>query len=107
MVISQYDVFLISLDPTIGAEIKKSRPCVMLSPDEMNHHLATVMMAPLTTKFHAYPTRVSVTFARKAGWIVLDQVRTVDKRRLIKRLGRIEAKTITSVKSVIQKMLVD
>ena len=107
MVVNQYDVFLVTLDQTVGAEIKKSRPCVILSPDEMNHALATVMTAPMTTKFHDFPTRVQVTFARKAGWIVLDQIRTIDKRRLIKRLGRIEAKTMTSVKSVIQKMLVD
>lgn len=107
MVIPQYDVFLIALDPAIGAEIKKSRPCVVLSPDEMNHSLATVMVAPMTTKFHAYPTRVPVNFGRKAGWIVLDQIRTVDNRRLIKRLGRIEAKTVSSIKSIIQKMLVD
>ena len=106
MVIHQYDVFLIALDPAIGAEIKKSRPCVIISPDEMNHYLATVMAVPMTTKFHAYPTRVRVTFARTPGWIVLDQIRTVDKRRLIKRLGRIETKTIASIKSVIQQMLV-
>mgnify|MGYP001587770403 CR=1 FL=1 len=105
--INQYDVFLIALDPAVGAEIKKSRPCVIISPDEMNHHLATVMVVPMTTKFHAYPTRIQVTFAHKAGWIVLDQIRTVDKRRLIKRLGRMEAKTVASIKSVIQKMLVD
>lgn len=107
MVISQYDVFLIALDPAVGAEIKKSRPCVIISPDEMNHYLATVMVVPMTTKFHAYPTRVPVTFARKHGWIVLDQIRTVDKRRLIKRLGRIESKTVSSIKSVIEDMLVD
>ncbi len=107
MVINQYDVFLIALDPAVGAEIKKSRPCVIISPDEMNHHLSTVMVVPMTAKFHAYPTRVPVTFARKPGWIVLDQVRTVDKRRLVKRLGRIEAKAISSVKSVIQDMLVN
>ena len=107
MVIGQYDVFLIALDPAVGAEIKKSRPCVVISPDEMNHHLATVMVVPMTTKFHAYPTRVPVTFARTPGWIVLDQIRTVDKKRLIKRLGRIEAKAITSIKSIIQKMLVE
>ena len=107
MVISQYDVFLIALDPTIGAEIKKSRPCVILSPDEMNRPLSTVIMAPMTTKVHPYPTRVQVNFRRKTGWIILDQIRTVDKRRLIKRLGRIEAKTIASVKSTIQRMLVD
>jgi mRNA interferase MazF len=107
MVINQYDVFLITLDPALGAEIKKSRPCVILSPDEMNHHLVTVMVAPMTTKFHAYPTRIQVTFARQAGWIVLDQIRTVDRRRLIKRLGRIEAASIASIKSILQKMLVD
>ena len=107
MVINQYDVFLIALDPAVGAEIKKSRPCVIISPDEMNHHLATVMVVPMTTKLHAYPTRAPVTFARKSGWIVLDQIRTVDKRRLIKRLGRMETKTISSIKSIIQEMLVD
>ncbi len=107
MVIGQYDVFVIALDPAVGAEIKKSRPCVIISPDEMNQHLATVMVVPMTTKFHAFPTRVPVTFARTSGWIVLDQIRTVDKRRLIKRLGRIEAKAISSIKSVIQEMLID
>ena len=107
MVVAQYDVCLIALDPAVGAEIKKSRPCVIISPDEMNRHLATIMVVPMTTKFHAYPTRVQVTFARKTGWIVLDQIRTVDKRRLIKRLGRMEAKAIASIKSIIQKMLVD
>jgi len=107
MVIAQYDVFLIALDPAVGAEIKKSRPCVVISPDEMNHHLAAVMVVPMTTRFHAYPTRVQVTFARKTGWIVVDQIRTVDKKRLIKRLGRIEIKAMASIKSIIQKMLVD
>ena len=107
MVVPQYDVFLIALDPAVGAEIKKSRPCVVLSPDEMNHHLATVMVVPMTTKLHPFPTRVPVTFARKAGWIVLDQIRTVDKRRLIKRLGRIESKAIASIKSIIEDMLVE
>lgn len=93
-----------SARPSRLPSIKKSRSCVILSPDEMNDHLATVMVVPMTTKFHAYPTRVQITFARKAGWIVLDQIRTVDKRRLIKRLGRIEAKTISSIKSIIQEM---
>ena len=106
MVVSQYDVFLIALDPAMGAEIKKSRPCVIISPDEMNHHLATVMVIPMTTKCHAFPTRVPITFARTPGWMVLDQIRTVDKRRLIKRLGRMEAKAISSIKAVIQDMLV-
>ena len=107
MVVSQYDVFLIGLDPAVGAEIKKSRPCVIISPDEMNRYLATVMVVPMTTRFHASPTRVPVTFARKPGWIVSDQIRTDDKRRLIKRLGRIEAKAISSIKSVIQEMFIN
>ncbi len=107
MVINQYDVFLIVLDPAVGAEIKKSRPCVIISPDEMNHYLATVMVIPMTTKSHPFPTRIPITFAHKPGWMVVDQIRTVDKRRLIKRLGRIEAKAISSIKSVIQDMLVN
>jgi mRNA interferase MazF len=95
------------LDPTLGHEIKKSRPCVVISPNEMNQYLGTVMIAPMTTKSHTYPTRVPVTFARTPGWIVLDQIRTIDKRRLIRKLGKLEAKTIGSVKSVIQEILVD
>ena len=107
MVINQYDVFVVALDPTLGHEIKKSRPCAIISPNEMNQHLGTAIIAPMTTKSHAYPTRVPVTFARTPGWIVLDQIRTIDKRRLIRKLGRLEAATIVSVKSVIQEMLVD
>ena len=107
MVISQYDVFRVALDPTLGHEIRKSRPCVVISPDEMNHHLATVLIAPMTTKSHAYPTRAQTTFAGKSGWVVLDQIRAVDNRRLIKKLGKLGAKTISSIKSIIQEMLVD
>lgn len=106
MVIKQYDVFLISLDPSIGHEIKKSRPCIVISPNEMNNNIATVIIAPLTTKSHQYPTRVPVRFRRKDGWVALDQIRTVDKRRLIKNLGRIDTKTIQEIKSVLQEMLV-
>jgi len=107
MVINQYDVVLVALDPTLGHEIKKSRPCVVISPDEMNRHLATVMIAPMTTKSHAYPTRVPVTFARTPGWVVLDQIRTVDKRRLVRRLGKLEVETLSSIKSSLREMLVD
>jgi len=107
MVVGQYDVFLVALDPTVGREIRKARPCVVISPDEMNESLGTVMIAPMTTKSHAYPTRVPLTFARTAGWIVLDQIRTVDQRRLIRKLGSIEAKAISSIKSILQEMLVD
>ncbi|PJZ70855.1 growth inhibitor PemK [Leptospira perolatii] len=107
MVVSQYEVFLISLDPTIGHEIKKSRPCVIVSPNEMNKFIGTVIIAPMTAKSHAYPTRVELTFQSKKGWLVLDQIRTVDKARLIKKLGKLESKTVTKVKRVIQEMLVD
>ncbi|NJL54596.1 type II toxin-antitoxin system PemK/MazF family toxin [bacterium] len=89
LVVSRFDVFLVNLDPTIGSEIKKSRPCVVISPDEMNRYIATVIIAPMTTKGRHYPTRVACKFQGKAGQIVLDQIRTVDKNRLIKHLGQI------------------
>ena len=107
MVINQYDVFVVALNPAVGHEIKKSRPCAIISPDELNQYMGTVIIAPMTTKSHPYPTRVPVTFARTPGWIALDQIRAIDKRRLVKRLGKLEAKTIASIKSVIQEMLVD
>jgi len=107
MVVSQYDIFLISLDPTIGHEIKKSRPCVIISPDEMNKCISTVIIAPMTSKSHSYPTRVPIKFMGKNGWIVLDQLRTVDKKRLIKKFGRLDQKTTDKIKSVIKEMLVD
>jgi mRNA interferase MazF len=107
MVINQYDVFLINLDPTVGHEIKKSRPCLIISPDEMNKYISTVIIAPMTTKTHDYPTRIKLKFSNKKGWIVLDQIRTVDKLRLIKKLGKIESNIINKVKEVIQEMLVD
>jgi mRNA interferase MazF len=103
----QYDVYLINLDPTAGHEIKKTRPCLVISPDEMNDNLLTVTIAPMTTKSHDYPIRVRVDFQNKTGWIVLDQIRTVDKKRLTKRLGAIDRKTVQRVKSVIKEMLVD
>lgn len=107
MVISQYDVFLVNLDPTIGHEIKKTRPCLVISPDEMNNHIATVIIAPMATKSRAYPSRVEVTFKRKTGWIVLDQIRTVDKRRLLRKLGTITGPTILNVKATLSEMLVE
>jgi mRNA interferase MazF len=103
----QYDVYLVNLDPTIGHEIKKTRPCLILSPDEMNDYLQTVIMAPMTTKSHECPTRVKVSFRNKTGWIVLDQIRTVDRKRLARKLGAIDRKTVQRVKSVIKEMLVD
>jgi len=107
MVVRQYDIVLINLDPTIGHEIKKVRPCAVISPDEMNRHIDTVIIAPMTSRSHAYPTRVPVRFKGKDGWVVLDQIRTVDKTRLIKKLGRLLPETVQTVKAVIQEMLVD
>jgi mRNA interferase MazF len=89
MVVKRFDVFLVNLDPTIGSEIQKTRPCVVISPDEMNRHIATVIVAPMTTKGQPYPTRIACQFQGKDGQIVLDQIRTVDKTRLVRRLGQI------------------
>lgn len=90
VVVHRFAVDLVRLDPTEGREIRKTRPCLVISPDEMNRHIDTVIVAPMTTKGRSYPTRVPVRFHRKAGQIVLDQLRTVDKARLIKRLGAID-----------------
>ena len=107
MVINQYDVYLVNLDPTVGHEIKKTRPCLVISPDEMNNNISTVIIAPITTKSHSYPTRIPVKFEGKNGWIVLDQIRTVDNIRLVKRLGQISKKEILAVKKILKEMLVD
>lgn len=107
MVVAQYDVFLINLDPTIGHEIKKTRPCLIISPNEMNEFIGTVIVAPMTTKSRSYPSRVKTTFNKKSGFIVLDQIRTIDKQRLVKRLGKINIEAISSVKHVLREMLVD
>lgn len=97
MVIRRFDVWLVNLDPTIGSEIKKTRPALVVSPDEMNAHIATVIIAPMTTKGRDYPTRVPCAFQGKSGQVVLDQLRTVDRQRLVKRLGEIEAATADQV----------
>ncbi|WP_239113067.1 type II toxin-antitoxin system PemK/MazF family toxin [Halomicronema sp. CCY15110] len=89
MVVRRFDVFLVNLDPTVGSEIQKTRPCVVISPDEMNRHIATVIIAPMTTQGKPYPTRVICKFQGKSGQIVLDQMRTVDKARLVTKLGQI------------------
>ena len=107
MVINQYDVYLVNLDPTVGHEIKKTRPCLVISPDEMNNNISTVIIAPMTTKSHSYPTSIPVKFEGKNGWIVLDQIRTVDNIRLVKRLGQISKKEILAVKKILKEMLVD
>jgi len=104
MVIKRFDVYLINLDPTIGSEIQKTRPCLIISPDEMNNHIATVIIAPMTTKGRDYPTRVNCQFEGKSGQIVLDQIRTVDKSRLVKKLGKISADTQCEVLAVLSEM---
>jgi mRNA interferase MazF len=104
MVIDRFDVYLVNLDPTVGQEIKKMRPCLVISPDEMNHHIRTVIVAPMTTKGRAYPTRVPCKFKGKSGQVVLDQLRTVDSARLTSKLGRISERTGSEVLSVLQEM---
>lgn len=104
MVVNRFDVYLVNLDPTIGSEIKKTRPCVVVSPDEMNHHINTVIIAPMTTKGRVYPTRVPCHFAGKDGHVVLDQLRTVDKMRLVKLLGQIGPDTETAILEVLAGM---
>ena len=104
MVINRFDVYLINLDPTIGSEIQKTRPCLIISPDEMNRHIRTVIIAPMTTAGKDYPTRISCEFKKKKEQIVLDQIRTIDKTGLIKKLGSIHPETQLEVISVLQRL---
>ena len=104
MVVNRFDIFLINLEPTVGSEIQKTRPCLIISPDEMNRYIKTVIVAPLTTAVRDYPTRVTCMFKGKKGQIVLDQIRTIDKTRLIKKLGSIDSNTQLEVISVLQKI---
>jgi len=104
MVARRFEVYLVNLDPTLGSEIQKTRPCLIISPDEMNDHIATVIVAPMTTKGRDYPTRVNCQFEGKDGQIVLDQIRTVDKIRLVKNLGKISANTQKEVLPVLMEM---
>jgi len=102
--ITRFDVYLIHLDPVRGHEIQKTRPCLVISPDEMNRQLRTVIVAPMTTKGRAGPTRIPVHFEGKDGEIALDQLRTVDRERLIKHLGRIEEEVAEQVLEILQRM---
>lgn len=104
MVVKRFEVYLISLDPTVGKEIKKTRPCLIISPDEINLFLATIIIAPLITKGYDYPFRVSCRFKGKDGQVILDQIRTVDKSRLIKKLGTLESKTQQEVLARLSEM---
>lgn len=104
MVVRRFEVYLVSLDPTMGSEIRKTRPCLVISPDEMNRYIATVIVAPMTTKGKNYPTRVSCTFKGKRGQVVLDQIRTVDKSRLVQKLGVISQEAQSNVLSIIAEI---
>jgi len=101
------DVFLVSLDPTTGREIKKTRPCLIVSPDELNEHLSTFLVAPMTTGGHPYPFRLPCRFEKQDGFVVLDQLRTVDHLRLVKRLGRIAPATLSKALSVLGEMFTE
>lgn len=107
MEINQYDIFWVNLDPTIGSEINKTRPCVVISPNEMNKYIRTVIIAPLTTASKEYPTRIEVKIKKKKSWIVIDQLRTVDKARLYNLVGKLDFKTVIKIKEVIKETLVD
>lgn len=107
MELIQYDIVLVNLDPTKGSEIKKTRPCLIISPNEINRNLRTVIVAPMTTSSKPYPTRVKISHNKKIGWAVIDQIRTIDKSRIIKSLGAISAMEIEKCKSVIRETLVD
>ncbi len=104
MVANRFDVYLTNLDPTVGSEIQKTRPCLVISPDEMNKHIRTVIVAPMTTAGKDYPTRVSCTLKKKKGQIVLDQIRTIDKTRLVKKLGTIDPGTQLKVITILQRL---
>jgi len=104
---NQYDIVLVNLDPTVGSEIQKTRPCVIVSPDEINHNLQTLVVSPMTTTSRKYPTRVEVKHNGKTGWIAIDQIRTIDKVRVIKTLGTLNKIEIREVKSVIKETFVD
>jgi mRNA interferase MazF len=104
VVVSRFDIYLVQLDPTVGHEIRKTRPCLIISPDEMNRHINTVIVAPMTTRGRLYPTRVPVRFKRKSGQIVLDQIRTVDRTRLVKRLGKVDQGTADHVLALLAEM---
>lgn len=107
MVAARFEVYLVTLDPVVGSEIRKTRPCVVISPDEMNAHVATVIVAPMTTKGRPYPTRVPCQFEGKSGQVVLDQIRTVDKSRLVRQLSALDEPTQKAVLDVLSEMFAE
>ena len=105
--INQYDIVLVNLDPTMGSEMKKTRPCVVLSPNEMNKYLQTIVIAPMTSSSKNYPTRIKVVQNGQQGWVVIDQIRTIDRNRIIKRFETLKSKEIEQVKNAIKETYVD
>lgn len=107
MELKQYQIVLVNLDPTIGSEMKKTRPCVIISPDEMNRYLQTIVIAPMTSNSKPYPTRVEIKHNKTKGWIVLDQVRIIDRKRVVKFLDALTEKELFTVKTVLKETYVD
>jgi mRNA interferase MazF len=107
LVISQFDVVLVNLDPTMGSEVRKTRPCAVLSPNEMNRQLNTLVIAPMTSTSKPYPSRVQVTSDGRVGWVMLDQIRSVDRQRVTKVLGALSGSEANSIKKVIKELFVD
>lgn len=107
MELNQYEIVLVNLDPTIGSEIKKTRPCLIISPNEMNKFLQTIIIAPITSKSKPYPTRIEIKGKETKGWVAIDQIRTVDRRRIIKVFGKISEKEILNLKAVLKETLID
>ena len=107
MELAQYSIVLINLDPTLGSEIQKTRPCVIVSPNEMNKYLNTIVISPMTSSLREYPTRISVNHNRQKGMIAIDQIRTVDKKRIIKLLGKLNKTEIKMIKEIIKETFVD
>ncbi|MDT8411104.1 MAG: type II toxin-antitoxin system PemK/MazF family toxin [Vicingaceae bacterium] len=107
MELVQYQIVLVNLDPTIGSEIKKTRPCLIISPKELNKYLKTIVIAPLTSNLKSYPTRVLIHHNNQKGTVVLDQIRTIDRKRIVKILGEISHKEITQVKNILRETYVD
>ena len=107
MELDQYRIILVNLDPTVGSEIQKTRPCVIISPDELNANIKTVTVAPMTTKSHKYPTRAKAYHNKKEGWVVLDQIETIDKKRIIRSYEKLTSRESAEVKVVIKATFVD
>ena len=107
MEVAQYQIVLVNLDPTIGSEIQKTRPCVIVSPNEINNHLSTVVIAPMTSTSRKYPSRVKVKHNGQEGWVVIDQLRTIDKIRIVRKVGSLSEKEISECKRVIRETFVD